>query len=67
MTMEEIAAEAAPGQTLFAQLKLSNDDDKNQKLFDRAEAAGYKAIVWTIDAPGGSSRQRAQRFDVGAS
>lgn len=65
--METIAAGAAEGQTLFAQLKLSNNDTANQSLFDRAEASGYKAIVWTVDAPGGSSRQRAQRFDVGAS
>lgn len=64
--MEDIAAGAQPNQTLFAQLKLSNDDAANQKLFTRAETSGYKAIVWTIDAPGGSSRQRAQRFDVGA-
>ncbi|KAI0124078.1 FMN-dependent dehydrogenase [Xylariales sp. AK1849] len=67
LSMETIAAAAAPNQTMFAQLKLDNDDAANQKLFDRAEASGYKAIVWTIDAPGGSSRQRAQRFDVGAS
>ncbi|KAH8652192.1 FMN-dependent dehydrogenase [Xylariales sp. PMI_506] len=67
MSMEEIAAEAAPGQVMFQQLKLGNDDSDNQKLFTRAENAGYKAIVWTIDAPGGSSRQRAERWDVGAS
>ncbi|KAK9780175.1 putative FMN-dependent dehydrogenase [Seiridium cardinale] len=66
LKMEEIAAGAQANQTLFAQLKLSNDDVANQKLLDRAEASGYKAIIWTIDAPGGSSRQRAQRFDVGA-
>ncbi|KAI1852787.1 hypothetical protein JX265_003273 [Neoarthrinium moseri] len=67
LKMETIAEAAAPDQTLFAQLKLSNDDVASKKLFTRAEAAGYKAIVWTVDAPGGSSRQRAQRFDVGAS
>lgn len=65
--METIAAGAQANQTLFAQLKFGNDDTANQKLIARAEASGYKAIVWTVDAPGGSSRQRAQRFDVGAS
>lgn len=65
--METIAAAAAPNQTLFAQIKMSNDDSASQKLLTRAEAAGYKAIIWTVDAPGGSSRQRAQRFDVSSS
>jgi isopentenyl diphosphate isomerase/L-lactate dehydrogenase-like FMN-dependent dehydrogenase len=65
--METIAGAALPNQTLFAQIKVSNSDNSSKALFTRAEAAGYKAIVVTVDAPGGSSRQRAQRFDVGAS
>lgn len=65
--METIAANAAPGQTLFAQMYIPNNDTQTQTLFDRAEKAGYKAIVWTIDSPGDASRQRAARFDVGSS
>ncbi|KAK8090144.1 hypothetical protein PG997_005105 [Apiospora hydei] len=30
----------------------------------RAEAAGAKAFVWTIDAPGDSTRHRAARYDT---
>ncbi|KAH6652435.1 FMN-dependent dehydrogenase [Truncatella angustata] len=66
LKMETIAKNAQENQTMFAQLKLSNNDTANQDLFTRAETSGYKAIIWTVDAPGGSSRQRAQRFDVGA-
>jgi isopentenyl diphosphate isomerase/L-lactate dehydrogenase-like FMN-dependent dehydrogenase len=65
--MEEIAAAGRDNQTLFAQLYLNNNDTSNQILFDRAEASGYKAIFWTIDHPGGATRQRADRYDVGSS
>ncbi|KAK8099189.1 uncharacterized protein PG998_012430 [Apiospora kogelbergensis] len=67
LSMETIAKNAAPEQTLFAQLYIPNNDTETQTLFDRAEKAGYKAIVWTIDSPGDASRQRAARFDVGSS
>lgn len=30
----------------------------------RAEASGAKAFVWTIDAPGDSTRHRAARYDT---
>jgi L-lactate dehydrogenase (cytochrome) len=30
----------------------------------RAEAQNAKAIVWTIDAPGSSTRHRAARYDT---
>ncbi|KAK8073690.1 hypothetical protein PG994_004589 [Apiospora phragmitis] len=67
LPMETIAENAAENQTLFAQLYIPNNDTQTQALFDRAEKAGYKAIVWTIDSPGDASRQRAARFDVGSS
>ena len=65
--METIAEAALPNQTLFMQLKFTNNNDANQKLIRRAESSGYKMIIMTIDAVGGSTRERAQRFDVGAS
>lgn len=64
--MEKIAENAAEGQVLFAQLYLNNNDTQAQGMFTSAEEAGYKAIVWSIDSPGGASRQRAARFDVGS-
>lgn len=66
MPMEEIAKNAAEGQVVFAQLYLNNNDTQAQTLFDRAEKSGYKAVIWSIDSPGGASRQRAARFDVGS-
>lgn len=33
-------------------------------IIKRAEAANAKAIVWTIDAPGDSTRHRAARYDT---
>ena len=30
----------------------------------RAEEVGSKAIIWTIDAPAGSTRHRASRYDT---
>ncbi|CZS75087.1 unnamed protein product [Fusarium graminearum] len=56
---EMIAENAADGQVLFAQLYLNNNDTQAQSMFISAEEAGYKAIVWSIDSPGGASRQRA--------
>ncbi|KAK8071054.1 hypothetical protein PG997_011257 [Apiospora hydei] len=67
LPMETIAENAAENQTLFAQLYIPNNDTQTQTYFDRAEKAGYKALVWTIDSPGDASRQRAARFDVGSS
>ncbi|KAL9563926.1 hypothetical protein ACKAV7_011961 [Fusarium commune] len=64
--IETIAENAAEGQVLFAQLYLNNNDTQAQSMLTSAEEAGYKAIVWSIDSPGGASRQRAARFDVGS-
>jgi isopentenyl diphosphate isomerase/L-lactate dehydrogenase-like FMN-dependent dehydrogenase len=66
MQMEEIRSAAAEGQIIFNQLYLTNNDTDTQRQFDRAKAAGAKAIVWTIDSPGSPTRQRAARFGVGS-
>ncbi|TLS21634.1 uncharacterized protein PpBr36_09564 [Pyricularia pennisetigena] len=64
--IEQIAAKRAPGQILFSQVYTNDNDTANQILFDRAEKAGSKALVWAIDAPGSPSRQRAARYGVGS-
>ncbi|KKA31076.1 hypothetical protein TD95_004596 [Thielaviopsis punctulata] len=66
LPMEQIAKGKVPGQTVFNQLYTNDNETATQILFDRVKASGGKAIVWTIDAPGSPSRQRAARFDVGS-
>ncbi|ORY60029.1 FMN-dependent dehydrogenase [Pseudomassariella vexata] len=63
-SIEEIAAVAAENYTFFSQLYTTSNDTANQILFDRSEAAGAKALIWSIDAPGSPSRQRASRYGV---
>ena len=46
--LEEVAA-AAPGAILWFQLYWSSDDDVAESMVRRAEAAGYAAIVVTVD------------------
>ncbi|KAL5601431.1 hypothetical protein BROUX41_002582 [Berkeleyomyces rouxiae] len=65
-TMEDLAAARGAEQTIFNQLYTTDNITATQILFDRVAASGGKAIVWTIDAPGSPSRQRASRFDVGS-
>ena len=59
-TIEEIA-EAASGPKWF-QLYFLSDDGINRMLLQRAEAAGYRAIVVTVDNTGISSSERLARF-----
>ncbi|EOO02645.1 putative cytochrome b2 protein [Phaeoacremonium minimum UCRPA7] len=66
LPIETIADAATDGQILFTQLYVNNNDTANQVLFDRVEAVGSKAIVWSVDSPGSPSRQRAARFGVGS-
>ncbi|XP_078665287.1 2-Hydroxyacid oxidase 1-like [Branchiostoma floridae x Branchiostoma belcheri] len=47
----EDVAEAAPQGTLWFNLLLFNDPERNKELLDRAAKAGYKAIVLTVDQP----------------
>jgi len=56
-TMEEIAEANGDGERWF-QLYWTNDDDITASMVKRAEAAGYKAIVITVDTfiPGWKTR-----------
>ncbi|KAJ9591427.1 hypothetical protein L9F63_002033, partial [Diploptera punctata] len=49
-SLEEVAA-AAPETIKWFQLYIYNDRDVTRKLVERAEKAGYKALVLTVDAP----------------
>lgn len=49
-SLEEVAA-AAPNTTKWFQLYIYNDRDVTRKIVQRAEKAGYQALVLTVDAP----------------
>ena len=55
-TLEHIAGEAIG--PLWFQVNIFRDRGLTQSLVKRAEAAGYKAIVVTVDAPGTRSTER---------
>lgn len=48
------------------QLYLADNETETQKVLDRIEAAGAKAIGFTVDSAADGNRQRASRFDVGS-
>jgi 4-hydroxymandelate oxidase len=60
VTLEEIA-QAAPN-ALWFQLYLKSDRGFTKELVQRAEAAGYSALLVTVDAPVNSMRNREQRI-----
>ncbi|KAI0004436.1 S-2-hydroxy-acid oxidase [Xylariaceae sp. FL0662B] len=68
-TIEEIAA-VKSNSTLNGPQVVSQQIYTNVNLsvtwdnIRRAEAAGAKALVWTIDAPSSSTRHRAARYDT---
>jgi 4-hydroxymandelate oxidase len=59
-SMEEIA-EAAPGGVRWFQLYAQADPRRTRDLVERAEAAGYGAIVLTVDLPELGYRDRDRR------
>jgi 4-hydroxymandelate oxidase len=59
-SMEEIAA-AAPGGTRFFQLYAQVDPGRTRSLVERAAAAGYGAVVLTVDLPELGYRDRDRR------
>ncbi|MEL1266087.1 alpha-hydroxy acid oxidase [Pseudoxanthomonas putridarboris] len=59
ITLEEIAQAAQT--RLWFQLYLQPDRDFTAELAKRAEAAGYRALVVTVDAPVNGARNREQR------
>ncbi|EFX04867.1 cytochrome mitochondrial precursor [Grosmannia clavigera kw1407] len=66
LPLPQIAAAATKDQLLFSQIYFNNNDTYNTEHIHLAEAAGAKAIVWSVDSPGSPSRQRAARYDVGS-
>ncbi|MET0817882.1 MAG: alpha-hydroxy acid oxidase [Solirubrobacteraceae bacterium] len=59
-SIEDVAA-AAPGATRWFQLYLQSDPGRSRDLVERAAAAGYGALVVTVDAPVLGYRQRERR------
>jgi 4-hydroxymandelate oxidase len=57
-TIEEVAA---AGAAAWFQLYLLRDPGRNRELLDRAAAAGYEAVVLTMDAPILGRRERDLR------
>lgn len=56
------AAQSTPGRgPLWFQLYLQHDRGFTRHLLDRAEAAGYEALVLTVDAPTSGVRDRERR------
>lgn len=60
LTLEEVAA-AAPDAERWFQLYVIRDLDAGRMLVERAAAAGYTAIVLTVDLPVLGSRERDRR------
>jgi 4-hydroxymandelate oxidase len=58
-TLEEIAAAAQT--PLWFQLYIQHDRDFTRQLVQRAERAGYRALVVTVDAPVNGLRNRERR------
>ena len=62
LSLEDVAT-ASKGPKWF-QLYCYNDRDVTKRLIERAEAAGYKAIVFTVDVPKLGRRERDVRNDL---
>lgn len=59
-TIEDVA-EATPGSTKWFQLYIYKDRKLSEKIIKRAESAGFKALVLTVDAPFFGLRRADQR------
>lgn len=62
-SLEDVAREAAG--RLWFQPYILRDRPFFDRLIDRAEAAGYEALVVTVDMPTGGNRERDFRNDFG--
>ncbi|TLY73444.1 MAG: alpha-hydroxy-acid oxidizing protein, partial [Gammaproteobacteria bacterium] len=64
-SIEDVAA-AAPGGTRWFQLYVQRDPARSRSLVERAAAAGYEAIVFTVDLPvlGYRDRERRSGFEM---
>jgi len=63
VSLEDIAARAERQAVLWMQLYLHGDRGFLRELVARAEAAGYRALVVTVDAPVSGVRNREQRAE----
>ncbi|RDW88817.1 putative2-hydroxy-acid oxidase [Coleophoma cylindrospora] len=68
LSIEEIAAAKPTNDTqvTFQQVYLDANDTATKILFERAEKAGSKAIVFTVDSAADGNRHRALRYGVGS-
>ncbi|RDW80918.1 hypothetical protein BP5796_05616 [Coleophoma crateriformis] len=62
LSISEIAAAKAAGQVTFQQIYVRSKLSSVQTDFDEAEAAGSKAIVWSVDNAWGPTRSRSARW-----
>ncbi|KAK9780912.1 hypothetical protein SCAR479_02098 [Seiridium cardinale] len=66
LDIEQIGEIASDNQTFFRQVYLDQNNTATQEVFDKAAAAGAKAIVYTVDSPANGVRHRAARYGVGS-
>jgi isopentenyl diphosphate isomerase/L-lactate dehydrogenase-like FMN-dependent dehydrogenase len=59
--LDGLEAVAATGAALWWQLYIWRDRDATAGLIQRAEAAGFRALVWTVDVPALGRRHRDTR------
>jgi 4-hydroxymandelate oxidase len=60
-SLEEVRGAAGPGCGLWSQLYVYRDRGLTRSLVERAEAAGYEALVLTVDTPFLGRRERDVR------
>ncbi|KAI5928592.1 hypothetical protein F4810DRAFT_11893 [Camillea tinctor] len=63
-TLDEISAAKAPGQVTGHQFYNEGTDADTLAYFKQVEAAGGKAIFFTVDSAGDGNRHRAARWNV---
>ncbi|QDS75859.1 hypothetical protein FKW77_001602 [Venturia effusa] len=67
LSIEEIAAaKKNSSQVTFQQVYLDSNDTATKSIFQRAEKAGSKAIIFTVDSAADGVRHRAARYGVGS-
>lgn len=66
MSIEQIGAARPKNGTTFQQVYLGTNDTATQEIFKRAETAGSKAIIFTVDSAADGNRHRALRYGVGS-
>ncbi|XP_022091120.1 hydroxyacid oxidase 1-like [Acanthaster planci] len=64
-TLEDVAASVPPDTPLLLQLTILRDRSRVEAVIRRAEAAGFKALVVTVDEPMLGKRAHYQRREFG--